>query len=218
MTGGIRLATATLVAGAGGLVGLASSAAAAAPSPGSAWTSTYPDAQGEDPAAPDIASVSVANDGSALSFMILVANRTALLPTMRFQIALNTDSNGNTGSPDWDGAEYVIQVSTNGPMLFKWNGTDWDAGVAQTLVSAYLVGANAGGLLVSIDTRELGSPTSFMFFASARDGDAYDDAPATAAEDFSYVMSLAPPVATKGTAGVSHTIKKPKAKKARKKH
>jgi hypothetical protein len=125
---------------------------------------TFQDSTGEDAAAPDIASFTVANDDqSLLTFTVSVPNRPTLAGDMAFLVLLDSDANPSTGSADFSGADYVIEL--DGPLgrsasvaLFRWDGTDFTAnGVSQsTLIFSY-----ANGPTIKVNTSELGGTQRF---------------------------------------------------------
>jgi hypothetical protein len=129
-------------------------------------TVTFPDSSGEDPQAPDVTSVVAANDDRGnLTFTINIPNRPTLTPDMFLLLAIDADANPASGSPDFLGADYVIEL--DGPLqgqagvaLFRWNGSDFTAtGVSQSsLVFSYTNGAT-----IRINSSELGSTRRFSF-------------------------------------------------------
>jgi hypothetical protein len=129
-------------------------------------TVTFPDSTGEDPQGPDVTSVVAANDDrGTLTFTISIPNRPTLTADMFILLAIDSDANPASGSADFLGADYIIEL--DGPLqgpagvaLFRWNGTDFTAtGVAQTsLVFSY-----ANGATIRINTAELGGTRRFSF-------------------------------------------------------
>ena len=88
--------------------------AAAAPSETTrvaANSATFQDSTGEDPTAPDITTIVVANDDAGIiAFRVNVPNRPTLGQDMLFEIWVDSDNNAATGSPDLGGADYVMQL------------------------------------------------------------------------------------------------------------
>lgn len=131
---------------------------------------TFTDSSGEDPAGPDITTVTVSNtDAGVVSFRVNVPNRPTLGQDMIFEVWVDSDNNVATGSPDLGGADYVIQVVQAEISLFKWDGTDYTRRFgdpsAVTLSYAY-----DGGITVRIAASELGNTKQFKFFVIAISG------------------------------------------------
>ncbi|HEX5450687.1 MAG TPA: hypothetical protein VFW85_11605 [Gaiellaceae bacterium] len=131
---------------------------------------TFPDSIGEDPNAPDITSVAVANDDAGnITFNINVSNRPSFTADMYFLIFLNTDDNLATGDPDSYGADYVIQLEPGSVDLFQWNATanDYFGAASQTsLIYAYA----ATGPTIHVSQSDLGAPKVLDFVALAGSG------------------------------------------------
>ena len=127
-------------------------------------TATFQDSTGEDASAPDITSVTVANDDQAnLTFTISVPNRPTLTGDMVFLVPIDSDANPSSGSADFGGADYIIEL--DGPLsgrstaaLFRWDGTDFTStGVSQaTLIFSY-----ANGPTLKVNASELGGTRRF---------------------------------------------------------
>ena len=133
-------------------------------------TDTFQDSTGEDPQAPDITAVTVANDDTGmLTFKIAVSNRATLGQDMLFEIYVDTDNNSSTGDPQLAGVDYVMQLVRGEINLYKWDGTDFTRRFgdpsAVTLSSAY-----QNGLTVRISAAELGNTKAFRFFVDAVSG------------------------------------------------
>jgi hypothetical protein len=131
-------------------------------------STSFPDSTGEDAAAPDITSIVVSNDDAGLvSFQIAVANRPALTPDMYFLVFLDTDKNGSTGSSDYLGADYVIQLVPGAVDLFQWNGTTYARATSQaSLVFSYA----ATGPVIKISAADLNKTKAFNFGVVAASG------------------------------------------------
>jgi hypothetical protein len=175
-----RVARLTLLAAAGVVaVALLAAGGQAAPASGAANSVTFPDSTGEDPAAPDIASIVVSNDDRGnLVFRLNIPNRPELTGDMAILLFVDTDNNPASGDPDWLGADYLIEwdgpfagSSFNG--LFRWDGSDYAGplGIPQTsLVVAYANGVAE----IRISAAELGGTKRFKFVALAIGGIALD--------------------------------------------
>jgi hypothetical protein len=148
------------------LFGLLSIDVDAATTAAASNSATFADSTGEDPSAADISAVTVSNDDRGrVTFGINVPNRPTLAPDMFFLILLDTDANPASGDPDFNGADYVIEL--DGPLggpagttLARWDGTNLTAtGVSQSsLVFSYSAGAS-----ISINASELGGTRRFGF-------------------------------------------------------
>ena len=127
-------------------------------------SATFQDSTGEDASAPDITSVTVANDDQAtLTITVNVPNRPTLTGDMVFLVPIDSDANPSSGSADFGGADYVIEL--DGPLggrstasLFRWDGTDFTSnGVSQsTLIFSY-----ANGPTLKLNASELGGTRRF---------------------------------------------------------
>jgi hypothetical protein len=145
----------------------------AAPARSATNTATFPDSTGEDAAGPDVISSVVANDDKGgLTFTISVPNRATLTGDMIFLLLLDTDANPASGSADFGGADYIIEL--DGPLqgpagsgLFRWNGSDFTAsGVPQTTLTF----SYANGPAFRISNAELGGTRRFSFGVLAVSG------------------------------------------------
>lgn len=180
---------------------------AAAPALTAANSQTYQDSTGEDPAGPDITTIVVSNDDTGiLSFRINVPNRPTLGQDMLFELWVDSDNNPQTGSPDFGGADYILQLVRNEISLFRWDGTDYTRRFgdpsAVTLTFAY-----QGGITVRISANELGNTKAFKFYVEVITGLVIDPvtgdidgtnaradaAPGGAAGLFPYTVSIAKP-------------------------
>lgn len=131
-------------------------------------TMTFADSIGEDPAAPDITTVTVSNDdGGLITFQITVSNRPAMTADMYFVIFLDTDSNSSTGASDALGADYAIELEQGNVGLFQWNGTDFVSASSQTsLVYTY----STTGPTIRIRAADLGGTRRLSFGVIAASG------------------------------------------------
>lgn len=143
---------------------------------------TYQDSTGEDPQAPDITSIVVSNDDAGnLSLRINVPNRPTLGQDMIFDLFVDTDANPQTGSPDFGGVDYVIEVVRGEINLFRWDGSNFTRRFGDP-PSVTLSFAYQGGLTVRISRAELGNTSKFNFFVIAEGGVVVD--PVTGDLDF----------------------------------
>ncbi len=176
---------------------------------------TFQDSTGEDASAPDITSVTVANDDQAnITFTINTPNRPTLTGDMEFDLVIDSDANPATGAADYGGAEYVLVLI--GPLggraesaLFRWDGTDFtSAGVSQsTLIFSY-----ANGATIKINASELGGTRRFGVLALAVSGVTlnpdntpnYDNVRFDNAPDrgtYTYDVKITPPTLVLGNGG-----------------
>lgn len=129
---------------------------------------TFADSIGENVNAPDITSVAVSNDDAGMiTFQINISNRPTLTPDMFLLIPLDTDKNPATGSADFGGADYVIELDPGVVTLFQWNGTDFVQAASQSsLTFAYA----ATGATIRISAADLGKTKAFNFRVLAASG------------------------------------------------
>ena len=161
---GRRLGTALVLLSAALALLVAASDGRSAQAAAATNSATFQDSSGEDASAPDVTSVTVANDDQAnLTFTINVPNRPTLTGDMVFLVPLDTDANPSSGSADFGGADYVIEL--DGPLegrstaaLFRWDGTDFTStGVSQaTLIFSY-----ANGPTLKLNASEIGGTRRF---------------------------------------------------------
>ena len=101
----------------------------AAPNRVAANSTSYQDSAGENPAAPDITTLTVSNnDAGVVSFKVDIPNRPTLTQDLLLLVFVDTDANPQTGDPDSLGADYVIQIFGGEAALFRWDGADFTSG------------------------------------------------------------------------------------------
>ena len=133
---------------------------------------TFDDALGEDPAAPDIATVRVSNnDEGTLTFRVALPNRPTLGNDMRFSLSIDADSNAATGLTG-SGIDYrlLYDFYLHGDRLL-WLLT---CGPSACTSGAKLPFTYASGPTVTIDREELGDTRRFRLFLNAMDGIVFD--------------------------------------------
>lgn len=132
---------------------------------------SFNDSVGEDASAPDITSITVsATAAHLLTFQINIPNRPSLTADMFVLLLLDTDRNPSTGSRDFGGADYVVELDPGVVSLFQWNGADFVQAASQTsLTYAY-----ASGATIRINTADLGNTQSFNFGVFAVSGVTFD--------------------------------------------
>jgi hypothetical protein len=137
-------------------------------------SATFTDSTGEDAAAPDIRTIVVSNDNAGLiTFRINVPNRPALTQDMIFDIWADTDNNPATGSPQFLGADYAIEIYRGAIGLFRWNGTTFSRSPGNPPASS-LVYSWQGGATVRITATELGNTKAFKFSVWNTSGVGFD--------------------------------------------
>ena len=149
---GLRLGVASLVVvGAVAVPSLALGSAASN-------SKSFGDTRGENFLAPDIVRTVVSNnDAGDLSFAITLSNRPVFGRDMLILVFVDTKKGGDATS---NGADYVIQVESGLPLLFKWNGKDYirapsDGGLGYRYP--------ATGPIIQLSSLALGSPKTIKF-------------------------------------------------------
>ncbi len=133
---------------------------------------TFDDALGEDPAAPDIATVRVSNnDEGTLTFRIALPNRPTLGNDMRFSLSIDADSNAETGLTG-SGIDYrlLYDFYLHGDRLL-WLLT---CGPSVCTSGVKLPFSYESGPVVTIDRSELGNTRRFHLFLNTMDGIVFD--------------------------------------------
>ena len=192
-----------------GLLGMTATAGAgsSAPSRTAANSKTYKDATGEDKAAPDITSITVSNtDAGLISFHIRIPNRRQISADMFMELWIDSDQNTRTGSPNFAGVDYVIQLVQGEINLFHWDGTNFTRRLGDPSAVTLNYSYRSGGT-IRISAAELGNTRGFRFFADAASGividqdtGAFDDtnahvdvAPGGGGGLFEYDVRMRPP-------------------------
>jgi hypothetical protein len=178
--------------------------ASSSPASVAANSTTYQDSVGEDPAAPDITTITVSNDDAAmLTFRVEIPNRPQLGRDMAAFFFVDSDANPATGDPQALGADYVIQLLLGEIILFRWDGTDYSLSPLQSSLSY----SWSNGLTMRISAADLGNTRKFNFDVTVLSGLVVDettgaiDCPAaTCKRDFAptfgfyqYVLQITPP-------------------------
>jgi len=179
----------------------------AAPTLAAANSTTYQDSSGENPAAPDITTLTVSNnDAGLISFRINVPNRPAFGRDMLILLFVDTDNNPATGDPESLGADYVIQVFLGEAALFRWDGTDFTRRPGDPAATS-LIFAYQDGVTVTISGAELGNTKRFGFATIVISGAVIDEttgdvdftnavsdvAPASGSGLYAYEVKITPP-------------------------
>lgn len=168
----------------------------AAPQGVAANSTSYQDSSGENPAAPDITTLTTSNDDTGVvSFKVDIPNRPTLTQDLLLLIFVDTDANPQTGDPESLGADYVIQIFGGEAALFRWDGADFTRRAGDPPATS-LVFTYRGGVTVTISAAELGNTKRFGFAVIAVSGIVID--PATGDLDFTNAVSDVAPAAGAG--------------------
>jgi len=168
----------------------------AAPTALTANSATYQDSAGENPAAPDITTLTTSNnDAGVVSFKVDIPNRATLTQDLLLLVFADTDANPQTGDPDSLGADYVIQIFGGEAALFRWDGADFTRRAGDPPATS-LIFTYQGGVTVTISAAEIGNTKRFGFAVIAISGIVID--PATGDLDFTNAVSDVAPAAGAG--------------------
>jgi hypothetical protein len=157
------------------VLGLAGLAALLAVAPaGAANSVTYTDSTGE-PGVKDITTTVVSNDDKAMiTFRVNVPSLPSYTVDVDVDIYVDTDANAATGSADFGGIDYVIQLFRGEVNLFKWDGTDFTRRFgdppATTLIYQW-----TNGVSIKISAAELGNTKRMRFFAGVISGITFNE-------------------------------------------
>src|ERR671936_2499286 len=93
-----------------------------------AGSESFTDPTGDSGVAPDITSVTVANDDDGLlTFRVTIANRTALSADELIAVLIATDDPSPYTGLRFDGTNFAVVLDgTNGPSLHAWDGVGLD--------------------------------------------------------------------------------------------
>lgn len=168
----------------------------AAPAATAANSTSYQDSTGENPAAPDITTLTVSNtDAGVISFRVAIPNRPQFTQDMLLLLFVDSDANPNTGDPTELGADYVIEIFGGEAALFRWDGTNFTRRAGDPPATSLIFGY-MGGLTVTISAAELGNTKKLGFSFIAVSGIAID--PATSDLDFTNAVADIAPAAGAG--------------------
>ncbi len=161
-------------------------------------------------AAPDITSVAVSNDDSAVvTFRVSIPNRATLLDPDLVAILVDADGKTSTGCARGTfGAEYALDVLAQRYVFGRCSHGQWDF----TKPPASFRGSYGGSVLtLQVSRRDLGGATNFKFrvgsAGTSDDGAAYDFAPNVGLTPWSYHV-IAPQAVRKPLK--RHVRRKPK--------
>lgn len=168
----------------------------AAPEAAAANSTTYQDSSGENPAAPDITTLTVSNtDAGVIQFRITIPNRAQLAQDMLLLLFVDSDANPQTGDPTELGADYVIEIFGGEAALFRWDGTNFTRRAGDPPATS-LIFSYQGGVTITISAAELGNTKKFGFSFIAVSGVTVD--PATGDTDFTNAVADIAPAAGAG--------------------
>ncbi len=168
--------------------------APAAPSAIAANSTTYQDSAGENPAAPDITTLTVSNtDAGLVSFRIVIPNRATFSSDMLIALEIDTDNTATTGSPE--GTDYAIEIFQGEAALFRWDGTGFTRRPGDPPFTSLLF-SYTGGITIRMSAAELGNTKALKFAAFVFSGIAVD--PVTGALDFTNAVADAAPAVGAG--------------------
>jgi hypothetical protein len=159
-------------------------------------STTYQDSSGENPAAPDITTLTTSNtDAGLVTFRVTIPNRPTLTQDMLLLLFVDADANTQTGDPESLGADYVIQVFGGEAALFRWDGTDFTRRAGDPPATS-LIFAYQGGAAITISAAELGNTKKLGFAVIAISGVTSD--PTTGDVDFTNSVADVAPAAGAG--------------------
>jgi hypothetical protein len=168
----------------------------AAPEAIAANSASYQDSSGENPAAPDITTLTVSNtDAGLVQFRVTIPNRAQLTQDMLLLLFVDTDANAMTGDPESLGADYVIQIFGGEAAFFRWDGSDFTRRAGDPPATS-LIFSYQGGVTITMSAAELGNTKKFGFAVIAISGVAID--PTTGAEDFTNAVADVAPATGAG--------------------
>jgi hypothetical protein len=165
-----------------------------------AGSASFSDPAGDSGAAPDLTSVTVANDDQGLlTFSVTVANRSSLGPDDAVAIPFATNTPGKPGLRE-DGVNFVIGLEGDKVFLQRWNGIDTVEFRPRSLRASF-----AGGVATLAVRQDdlvpgfpsLAVPTSLSFYVlgiafNGNDIAAQDDAPDATDEFWTYHLVQPP--------------------------
>lgn len=159
-------------------------------------STTYQDSTGENPAAPDITTLTVSNtDAGVIQFRVAIPNRVQFTQDMLLLVFVDSDANPQTGDPSELGADYVIEIFGGEAALFRWDGTNFTRRAGDPPATS-LIFSYQGGVTITISAAELGNTKNFGFSFIAVSGITVD--PTTSDLDFTNAVADIAPAANAG--------------------
>ncbi len=174
----------------------AASGAFSSPAAPVANSTTYQDSSGENPAAPDITTLTVSNtDAGVIQFRVAIPNRPQFTQDMLLLLFVDSDANPNTGDPTELGADYVIEIFGGEAALFRWDGVNFTRRAGDPPATS-LIFSYQSGVTITISAAELGNTKKFGFSFVAVSGIVID--PTTSDLDFTNAVGDIAPAASAG--------------------
>ena len=168
----------------------------ATPAAVAANSTSYQDSSGENPAAPDITTLTASNtDAGVLQFRVVIPNRAQLTQDMLLLLFVDSDANPQTGDPTELGSDYVIEIFGGEAALFRWDGTNFTRRAGDPPATS-LIFNYQGGVTITISAAELGNTKKLGFSFIAVSGVTID--PATGDTDFTNAVADIAPAAGAG--------------------
>ncbi len=170
----------------------------AAPEGVAANSTNYQDSSGENPAAPDITTLTTSNtDAGMLSFRVNVPNRPSFGQDMLVVLFVDADNNPATGDPDplGQGVDYVVEIFGGEAALFRWDGTNFTRRAGDPPATS-LIFSYQGGITINISAAELGNTKALKFNVLVFSGITID--PTTGDLDFTNAVGDIAPAAGAG--------------------
>ena len=144
------------------LLGLLAALMAVVPA-GASNTVTFEDSTGE-PGVKDITTIVVSNDDQRMiTFRINVPSAPQYAVDIDVDVYVDTDNNSNTGSTDFGGVDYVIQLFRGEINLYKWDGTNFTRRFGDPPATTLIYNWQ-NGVSVKISATELGNTKRLRFF------------------------------------------------------
>jgi hypothetical protein len=172
------------------VLALVAAVSAPAMSAGRAAVSTYPDATGDANSAPDLAQMTLTDNGNGtVGVDIKLAGSTDLGSDGKIGCFIDADNNPSTGG---DGAEFLVAATSSGALVGHWDGTSFVQVTTQPINSSF----NGTDLTFTLILSDFGT-SSFGFVVAGIRGNDVDVAPESG--EFSYPQAP-PPAAPTTTA------------------
>jgi len=126
---------------------------------------SYPDPAGDSTTAPDVTTVTAANDEAGNLTLTVKTNQPTLSTDAVVDIAFDTDHNPDTGG---NGVEYAFFIASDGWDFVKWDGSRFVRASAPSANGSYVNGVAT----FKVSKTDLGGVADFTFWASTFQMDA----------------------------------------------
>jgi hypothetical protein len=136
----------------------------------------YADPSGDSSSAPDVTGVTVLGDkGTGQVIFRITGSNLSTASDLVTLLAIDSDANPTTGNPDWNGADYLFGLDSEGYGFVHWNGSDW----VDTSYATVRVTGGGSNVTISVNRSEIGNTSEFNFSVESKNTTtkAYDDAP-----------------------------------------